>query len=185
MSSPPSGCHLSACPTVPEKPAHRPTKQSRPNAIRAEHSEQETVRISDQYSSRIATPIERPHRFVPCCYWYRNDSHASNVCPDSFLLSATTPNLTSHLFDSCVIFMVQRTIKLTSPMPHILPRTRPDKPAMAPRNLSINCNASYKLRRARATVGLPDSAGINVPAHASQSIIKEVPHSLQMKIPNH
>ena len=48
---------------------------------------------------------------------------------------------------------------------HKLPRTRPDKPAMAPQNPFINCNVPTKIRRARATVGLPDSVGINVPIH--------------------
>ncbi|MAX37807.1 MAG: hypothetical protein CME33_14720, partial [Gimesia sp.] len=36
---------------------------------------------------------------------------------------------------------------------------RPDKPAMAPRNLSIYCNKSCKIRRAGGTVGLPNGAG--------------------------
>ena len=44
---------------------------------------------------------------------------------------------------------------------------------------------SNKFRRARATVGLPDSVGINVPLAGSQRIINETPHPPQMKIPNH
>ncbi len=41
--------------------------------------------------------------------------------------------------------------------------TRPDKPAMAPGNLSINCNVPYQLRRARATARLARRCSDNQP----------------------
>jgi len=52
-------------------------------------------------------------------------------------------------------------------MSHKLPPSRPVKPAMAPGNLDIICNVSYKCpAKSDGRVplfGLPDSAGINVP----------------------
>ncbi|EDL60950.1 hypothetical protein PM8797T_09529 [Gimesia maris DSM 8797] len=52
-------------------------------------------------------------------------------------------------------------------------------------NSTTITNFQYPLPRAGASVGLPDSAGINVSIHVFQSIIKETPQSPQMKIPNH
>ena len=64
-------------------------------------------------------------------------------------------------------------------MSHKLPPSRPVKPAMAPGNLDIICNVSYKCpAKSDGRVplfGLPDSACVNVPFHISQNIIKEVP----------
>ncbi|WP_291172746.1 hypothetical protein [Gimesia sp.] len=62
MSAPPSGSHLSACPTVPEKPAPAHKSRVSPNAIRAERSEQEVAATTYNPEPGFPTHSTRPDK---------------------------------------------------------------------------------------------------------------------------